>query len=51
MPILHYLLERFSWPGQTMLVTGMGNEHPAGWERFDQEVTDAVADQGRCAVC
>jgi molybdopterin-guanine dinucleotide biosynthesis protein A len=45
-PILHYLLERFHWSGGTLLVTGIGNEHPAGWEKFDAEATDAVADQG-----
>jgi len=45
-PILEYLLERFAWRGPTMLVSGIGNELPVGWERFDVEVTDAVADQG-----
>jgi molybdopterin-guanine dinucleotide biosynthesis protein A len=45
-PILSYLLARFAWPGPTILVTGIGNEHPAGAEDFDAEVTDAVADQG-----
>lgn len=45
-PILVYLHERFAWAGKTMLVSGIGNEHPAGWECFDREVTDAVADQG-----
>ena len=45
-PIFEYLLDRFKWDGPTMLVTGVGNQRPVGWERFDLEVTDAVADQG-----
>ena len=45
-PILSYLLERFSWAGPTMLVTGPGNEHPPGWELFGREVVDPVADLG-----
>jgi molybdopterin-guanine dinucleotide biosynthesis protein A len=46
MPILQYLSERLAWPGPTLVVTGLGNEHPAGAERFDAEVTDAVAGEG-----
>lgn len=45
-PILEYLLERFSWPGPTLLVTASGREHPPAWERFDREITDPVPDQG-----
>jgi molybdopterin-guanine dinucleotide biosynthesis protein A len=45
-PILVWLLERFEWPGPTLLVTAPGREHPPGWERFDREVVDAVAGEG-----
>jgi len=45
-PILSYLLDRFSWPGPTLLVTAPGREHPPAWERFDREVVDPVSDQG-----
>ncbi len=45
-PILAYLLENFSWPGPTLLVTAPGREHPPAWEKFDQEITDPVPDQG-----
>lgn len=45
-PILAYLLERFSWPGPTLLVTAPGREHPPAWERFDREIIDPVPDQG-----
>jgi molybdopterin-guanine dinucleotide biosynthesis protein A len=45
-PILAYLLDRFAWPGETLLITAPGLEHPPGWERFDQEAVDPVADQG-----
>src|SRR6185437_4632525 len=45
-PILKYLLERFSWPGPTLLVTAPGREHPPAWERFEREVVDPVHDQG-----
>src|SRR4051794_29668278 len=45
-PILEYLLDRFDWPGPTMLVTAPGREHPTGWARFTREVTDPVSDQG-----
>jgi molybdopterin-guanine dinucleotide biosynthesis protein A len=44
--ILQYLLERLQWPGPTLLVTGAGNEQPPGHERFNREVTDAVAGEG-----
>jgi molybdopterin-guanine dinucleotide biosynthesis protein A len=45
-PILQYLLERFQWPGPTLLVTAPGLEQPAGAEGFDREVTDAVSGEG-----
>lgn len=45
-PILSYLLDRFDWPGPTMLVTAPGREHPPGCERFTTEVIDPVNDQG-----
>lgn len=44
--ILAYLLDRFSWPGPTLLVTAPGREHPPAWERFDREVVDPIPDQG-----
>jgi molybdopterin-guanine dinucleotide biosynthesis protein A len=44
--ILVWLLERFQWPGPTLLVTAPGREHPPGWERFDREVVDPVAGEG-----
>jgi molybdopterin-guanine dinucleotide biosynthesis protein A len=45
-PVLEYLLERFDWPGPTLLVTAPGREHPPGWERFSREVQDPVAGLG-----
>jgi molybdopterin-guanine dinucleotide biosynthesis protein A len=45
-PILAYLLERFGWPGPTLLVTAPGRVHPAGWERFTREVSDPDGGQG-----
>ena len=45
-PILVHLLDRLAWPGPTLLVTAPGREHPAGWERFDAEALDPVADEG-----
>jgi molybdopterin-guanine dinucleotide biosynthesis protein A len=39
-PILEYLLAHIDWPGQTMLVTAPGREHPPGSQLFDQEVQD-----------
>jgi molybdopterin-guanine dinucleotide biosynthesis protein A len=45
-PILEYLLDRFGWPGETLLITAPGLEHPPGCERFDREAVDPVADQG-----
>ena len=45
-PMLEYLLERFDWPGPTMLVTAPGRAHPPGWEKFSREVVDPVSGQG-----
>jgi molybdopterin-guanine dinucleotide biosynthesis protein A len=45
-PILQYLLDRFAWPGPTMLVTAPSREHPPGWERFSVEVADPVFGAG-----
>jgi molybdopterin-guanine dinucleotide biosynthesis protein A len=45
-PILDVLLERFAWPGPTLLVTAPGREHPTGWRGFTREVTDPGAGQG-----
>ena len=45
-PILAYLLERFRWPGPTLLVTAPGREHPPGCELFMREVSDPVAGLG-----
>ena len=45
-PILEYLLEKFAWPGPTMLVTAPNRQHPPGSSRFDREVSDPVAGQG-----
>lgn len=45
-PILAWLLDRFRWPGPTLLVTAPGREHPPAAERFDREVFDEIAGQG-----
>jgi molybdopterin-guanine dinucleotide biosynthesis protein A len=45
-PALDYLLDRFAWPGPTLLVTAPGHEHPPGWQRFMAEATDPVPAQG-----
>lgn len=45
-PILSYLLDRFRWPGLTLLVTAPGRERPPGAERFTREVTDPTGDLG-----
>jgi len=44
--ILEHLLERWKWPGPTMLVTAPGREYPLGWERFDREISDPVGGEG-----
>src|SRR5262249_18304154 len=46
MPILQFLVDRLAWPGETLLVTAAGRERPPGSERFEREVTDAVAGEG-----
>jgi molybdenum cofactor guanylyltransferase len=45
-PILRFLLDRWAWPGPTLLVTAPGRERPPGGERFDREVSDAIAGEG-----
>jgi len=45
-PILERLLDRLDWPGPTLLVTAPGREHPPGWRRFINEVTDPIAGEG-----
>ena len=45
-PILERLLDRLDWPGPTLLVTAPGHEHPPGWRRFTNEVSDPVAGEG-----
>jgi molybdopterin-guanine dinucleotide biosynthesis protein A len=45
-PILRYLLDRFAWPGPTLLVTAPGHENPPGSERFSREAVDPVAGEG-----
>jgi molybdenum cofactor guanylyltransferase len=45
-PILQYLLSRFCWPGQTMLVTAPQREHPPGWQLFSSEVCDPSSGGG-----
>jgi molybdenum cofactor guanylyltransferase len=45
-PILEHLLDRFGWPGPSLLITTPGREHPPGWERFDREAADPVPGQG-----
>ena len=45
-PVLPLLLQRFDWPGPTLLVTAPGREHPTGWENFTLEVTDPSTGEG-----
>ena len=45
-PILRYLLERFEWPGSTMLVLAPGMDHPPGVEGFAQVLSDPVTGVG-----
>jgi molybdopterin-guanine dinucleotide biosynthesis protein A len=45
-PILEHLLDRFAWPGPTLLVTTPGLERPPGRERFTAEATDAESGEG-----
>lgn len=44
--ILPYLLDRFRWPGPTLLVTAPGRTAPPGADRFDAEATDPIAGLG-----
>jgi molybdopterin-guanine dinucleotide biosynthesis protein A len=41
-PILRYLLDRFGWPGPTMLVTAPSRRSPRGCEAFEREVVDPI---------
>lgn len=45
-PILVYLLDRFAWPGPTLLVTAPGRDRPPGADRFSREVVDPAAGLG-----
>jgi len=45
-PILEYLLSRIAWEGPTMLVLSPGVDEPAGSDRFERRVSDAVAGEG-----
>ena len=45
-PILEHLIDRFAWPGPTMLITAPGRERPPGAERFTRQCVDPVAGQG-----
>jgi len=45
-PVLERLLDRLNWPGPTLLVSAPGREHPNGWHRFTNEVTDSVKGEG-----
>src|SRR5438552_4199652 len=45
-PILEYLLDRWRWPGETLLITSPGRERPPGSSRFTREVIDPLPDQG-----
>ena len=45
-PVLEYLLDRWFWPGPTLLVTAPGREHPPSWRRFTREVADPLAGEG-----
>jgi molybdopterin-guanine dinucleotide biosynthesis protein A len=45
-PILQFILDRLHWPGETILVTAPGHEHPCGWQSFDREVVDPLPGAG-----
>jgi molybdopterin-guanine dinucleotide biosynthesis protein A len=45
-PILRWMLERFAWPGPTVLVVSPGHENPPGHELFISQVCDPAARQG-----
>lgn len=45
-PILEHLLQQWSWPGPTLLISAPGLERPPGAEGFSAEVTDTVGGQG-----
>jgi len=45
-PIVHWMLQRLSWPGPTMLVVSPGHQNPPGRELFASQVCDPVAGAG-----
>ena len=45
-PILHALLDRFDWPGPTVLSAAAGHASAPGAERFDRIIRDRRAGQG-----
>src|SRR5205814_3287875 len=45
-PILNYLLSRWRWPGETLLITSPGREYPPASSRFDRVIIDPIPDQG-----
>ncbi len=45
-PILEHLLDRFDWPGPTLLITAPGREGPPGAGQFTRECVDPVAGLG-----
>jgi molybdopterin-guanine dinucleotide biosynthesis protein A len=45
-PIMEYLLDRFAWPGPTMLVLAPGLDRPIGAERFTQVTYDPITGLG-----
>jgi molybdopterin-guanine dinucleotide biosynthesis protein A len=45
-PVLNVLLDRFAWPGPTLLVTAPGREHPTAHEAFAREVVDPSSGEG-----
>jgi molybdopterin-guanine dinucleotide biosynthesis protein A len=44
--VLRVLLDRFAWPGPTLLVTAPGRERPTGHEAFTREVVDPSPGEG-----
>lgn len=45
-PILEYLMNRWQWPGEAILITAPGREHPPGWRRFTREAVDLIEGEG-----
>jgi len=46
MPILEFLLDRFAWGGDTLLVTAPGRQNPPGWDKFSRQAIDPVGGLG-----